>query len=227
MSLKRQGQSGFAVLETILILIIVGLIGFTGWYVWHSKQNANDALSKSDANNIVGTKVSKLGDKCSISSPSMEGRMFVASDSNYTYCLPNGWELQGGGTLAQSSLFSSLENPTYSAATDPKLLPGGGGDGIKPLFVLESDLKNAPKGTTNEFAKVGSFETQSGSGTEYEGTQTKADTRDVQEAEPGTVEHLYVVTKGNVVISFDYFVLPGKTDNAVQVKAVAQTVKIN
>lgn len=28
-------------LETILIVIIIAILGFTGWYVWHSKQNTD------------------------------------------------------------------------------------------------------------------------------------------------------------------------------------------
>lgn len=30
-------QQGFAVLEAFIILVVVGAIGFTGWYFWHSQ----------------------------------------------------------------------------------------------------------------------------------------------------------------------------------------------
>jgi len=34
-------QSGFSAVEGLLILIILGLVSFTGWYVWHSKQSTD------------------------------------------------------------------------------------------------------------------------------------------------------------------------------------------
>jgi hypothetical protein len=39
-------QSGFAVVESLLILVIVAIIGGTGWFVWHSKQQTDKTLSE-------------------------------------------------------------------------------------------------------------------------------------------------------------------------------------
>jgi type II secretory pathway pseudopilin PulG len=41
-------QNGFSAVETILVLVIVGLLGFIGWYVWHnsSAKNVNASMSK-------------------------------------------------------------------------------------------------------------------------------------------------------------------------------------
>jgi len=46
---KFSKQSGFAFVEILLIFIILGIVGFTGWYVWHSKQNANKSYNSSSA----------------------------------------------------------------------------------------------------------------------------------------------------------------------------------
>lgn len=56
-------QKGFAVVETILILVIATLIGGTGYYVWHSNQEASksySAVSKSVPSNSVTTNSSEL-----------------------------------------------------------------------------------------------------------------------------------------------------------------------
>lgn len=45
--MNKHRQQGFAIIEAILILVVVGIIGFTGWFVWHSKQVADDAQNKS------------------------------------------------------------------------------------------------------------------------------------------------------------------------------------
>lgn len=39
-----QKQSGFAVLEALLIVIVLALIGGTGYYVWHSRQSTDTVL---------------------------------------------------------------------------------------------------------------------------------------------------------------------------------------
>src|SRR3972149_11978337 len=50
---KKHSSSGFAVLEVLAFVIILGLIGFVGWYVMDSKKETNerlDNLSKSTDN---------------------------------------------------------------------------------------------------------------------------------------------------------------------------------
>ena len=44
-------QSGFTLIEGLLILVIVGLLGGTGWYVWNAHNKANDTLTNADAAN--------------------------------------------------------------------------------------------------------------------------------------------------------------------------------
>jgi type II secretory pathway component PulJ len=46
-------QSGFAVVESLLILVIVAIIGGTGWFVWHSKQQTDKTLSETGNSQAV------------------------------------------------------------------------------------------------------------------------------------------------------------------------------
>jgi Tfp pilus assembly major pilin PilA len=39
-----KNQKGFAVLETLLILVIIAIIGGTGYFVWHSRNQTNNSL---------------------------------------------------------------------------------------------------------------------------------------------------------------------------------------
>lgn len=39
-----QKQFGFAAIETTLILVVLAIVGFTGYYVWHSQQQTSKAL---------------------------------------------------------------------------------------------------------------------------------------------------------------------------------------
>jgi hypothetical protein len=41
----HKSQSGFGGVEALLFLVIIGIIGFTGWYVWNSKANTDKNLT--------------------------------------------------------------------------------------------------------------------------------------------------------------------------------------
>lgn len=55
-TIYRNDKNGFAALETLLILVIVALIGGTGWYVWHSKQQADKTLNAAQSENTSAFK---------------------------------------------------------------------------------------------------------------------------------------------------------------------------
>jgi hypothetical protein len=40
-------QKGFAAVEALLLLVLLAIIGGTGYYVWHARQNSNDIYSSS------------------------------------------------------------------------------------------------------------------------------------------------------------------------------------
>jgi hypothetical protein len=69
---KISKQSGFAVVEGLLIFVIVGIIGFTGWYVWHSQKNADKSYDNSSNSSQTtaspGKKATTTNQKTSTSS---------------------------------------------------------------------------------------------------------------------------------------------------------------
>jgi cytoskeletal protein RodZ len=46
-------QKGFTVIEGLLILVIVGLIGFVGWYVYQAKQATDENLNTAASTNTA------------------------------------------------------------------------------------------------------------------------------------------------------------------------------
>lgn len=46
-------QNGFAIIESLLILIIIAIIGGTGYYVWHSKSQTDKTLDNASNSNSV------------------------------------------------------------------------------------------------------------------------------------------------------------------------------
>lgn len=81
-------QSGFTVIEVLLILIIVGLIGGTGWYVWHANNNANKNLdiAANTSQNIPTAKAIKTFDDCM-----SKGGSEILAEGDYDVCqMPDG-----------------------------------------------------------------------------------------------------------------------------------------
>jgi Tfp pilus assembly protein PilV len=46
-------QAGFSVIETLLLIIIVGMLGGVGWYVWHANSQANKNLNAASSTEIA------------------------------------------------------------------------------------------------------------------------------------------------------------------------------
>ncbi len=59
--IMNKNQKGFGAIEAMLILIIVAVIGFVGWYVW--KQNQNPADKKTTTSNQTNTDGNKETEK--------------------------------------------------------------------------------------------------------------------------------------------------------------------
>ena len=47
-----KNQTGFSVIEALLILVVVGILGFTGWFVYHSKQATDKTLANTGNSNV-------------------------------------------------------------------------------------------------------------------------------------------------------------------------------
>jgi prepilin-type N-terminal cleavage/methylation domain-containing protein len=47
----KSGQKGFTVIETLLVLILISIIGFTGYYVWHTQKNTNSSYNNAAKSN--------------------------------------------------------------------------------------------------------------------------------------------------------------------------------
>lgn len=49
MSSTKRDERGFSHIETVLVVAIVAVIGFVGWYVYHANQNTNKTLGAANS----------------------------------------------------------------------------------------------------------------------------------------------------------------------------------
>lgn len=93
----RSSQKGFAVLETLLILVIIGTIGGIGWYAIHTKHQTDKILSQAD-------KISQSSISQKTSTP-QSIKMTLSSDVSFN--APSGWQ-----SASPAAICNGTDNPT-------------------------------------------------------------------------------------------------------------------
>lgn len=82
-------------IEGILILVIVGLLGGTGWYVWHSKNNADKSAKNAEAaNSSTSTSSKKQTSTTTTADPYAGWKTYTSSMEGFTFKYPNTWTLK-------------------------------------------------------------------------------------------------------------------------------------
>jgi hypothetical protein len=60
--MKKLDQNGFSAIEAVLLFVIIIIVGGTGYFVWHAKQNTDKTLSETAKSQPVVTKAAKVTD---------------------------------------------------------------------------------------------------------------------------------------------------------------------
>lgn len=84
----RNNLSGFSAIEGLLILVIIGILGFTGWFVWHAKQSADKSLTSNNSTTPVIKK--KAATKIVTKSTDQTASYFVVKEWGLRFKVPNG-----------------------------------------------------------------------------------------------------------------------------------------
>jgi type II secretory pathway pseudopilin PulG len=230
-------QSGFAVVEAIVVLVIVGAIAGVGYSVWNRDQrgsaNTKQSATGSQTNNNQNDDVEAgLGKGCTAGT--MQGKLFTAPKAVYSICVPNGWRLNNYQTI----LDSNAGGLVYTANVAPQLTANGH-DGVSAFSLsynepaagapsLDDTYSNEPvSDATGRYNAIGPFEAENVTGTEYARTETK-DTHNMEATVPkGTQQHAYYFENGGKSIEIDYNLFPGDVDHTDDVVAVAKTLIFN
>ena len=154
--MRKANQRGYSSIEIVLVLVIVGLIAFIGWYVFHTKSDINTTLGNAEsaqtnipkhtAKKPAPTNTTTASQVVMTKTSSTLGQ-YLADPNNkalYTY----GADTTGVSNCSGSCLSSW---PIYSAASAPATLPTNvtvitRSDGTKqyaykgmPLYTFTSD----------------------------------------------------------------------------------------
>src|SRR5690349_19974476 len=86
----NKNESGFSVVEALLVLVIVGLIGVFGWYVWHNRATqAKSAITQTTAQ----TPTTKSSTKTTLvpADPTKDWKPYSSTKGAFSFRYPTSW----------------------------------------------------------------------------------------------------------------------------------------
>jgi prepilin-type N-terminal cleavage/methylation domain-containing protein len=217
-------QSGFSLIELLLVLILVTAIGFTGYYVWHSQKQADQALKvNNDSYSATNAQSSRKVADESCTAGTMKGKYLPLKDGTFEFCEPNGWKLMY--TEVPGAFFASTNGITHNESSEPTTEKVGGSDNNYEFFVFD---KGVPADVAKGFDHQSTTKTGGGLALDtYSHLTTKSDPvgAGIDYLAEGTKQYLYVVTKGQNHLFFTYHAAPGQTDQSDMIAKVTATTR--
>lgn len=98
---------GFSLLAVLLLLVGVGIIGYTGWFVYHSQQTADKNYSSQPSSTQTATPTPKI--------PMVTGKIDAGFPVGVSWSYPQTWSLSKEGNAPTSSSDSIAETMTLTS----------------------------------------------------------------------------------------------------------------
>lgn len=133
----KSGKSthGFATVEAVLIIIVLGIVGFTGWFVYHSKQIADKTLSSDPGSSVTFPKKAATTQTPSQTTDTQK----YLDIKEWAFRIP---------------LSSTIESTVYSSGQYSTGTSSATGGSIKlGLVSLGSDCSNSSKAPLGEYVE--------------------------------------------------------------------------
>jgi len=218
--MKTSNKSqGFAVLEAALIIVVIGIIGFTGWYVWHARQDTNKTLASNPSPaDQVGIKAAPTVDK-----KKAEWYLFTSEKGGYSMRLPDGWnfiqDTSVGSIYNDRSDSTSTTDQEGTAATVKDVAEGTDYFGnltfratmLSSRSLADSDVAESSK-------QLASFKTDDGADvTVYYYKDEAAHTK----------QWVYRLKNGTSALEVTYIQFKGADDQSSTVAKVVKTASVN
>ena len=157
--MKKSNQQGFSAIEGLLILIVILMIGFIGYYVYHSQQQANKTLNAAQADNNSTTSAKK---STSSSSSSSATKYFTISqwgvrapyDGTDSFTPNFSPDSSSTTEIVSANLSKTYDCSTFGAGEVTRASSGDpSNDPANPTVTVGEDYSSNP----SFYAKVGSY----------------------------------------------------------------------
>lgn len=216
---KQNFQNGFTLVETLLIILILAVIGFAGYYVWDRQASKNNDTGKSDK--LSSTNKSGNNEE---DTDWKKWFAFTPQNDEYTILLPDGWKFDYSYQETLSTLYAPTNRMIDSVDTRAVVTSSTGGYGMGTGFWLQV----APKETA-AVTNIGMHGEVLPSLKTKEGKEVKVTLEENSEEgnmsyEVGAKIYSYYIDYGDKVASFGYSFNPGSKDQRTTVEKSIKTL---
>lgn len=147
-----KNQLGFAVIETFLIVVVLAIVGFTGWFVYHSKQTADKNYKGTSNTQTPPPATVKTFAECEKATGSKilttypeqcltkDGKSFTNIGQSQKYLVIKEWGVKIRLSSADSGAY-------YAVPTDVQKDSGGAPESIN-VYTSQSDSLVGPAGVS-------------------------------------------------------------------------------
>src|SRR5579884_335933 len=139
----KSGQKGFTLVETLLVLILLAIIGFTGYYVYHTQKNTSVSYNNASNSATATTPAAKASSQSAFSTADAE-KLVTNFYSEYISAVrANGTNGQPTIDVISKYGTQNLKNDfSKTHSYDPILCSQNGVDSISILgsSVISSDV---------------------------------------------------------------------------------------
>jgi hypothetical protein len=221
---KTQKQNGFAVVEGLLILLLAGIIGGTGYYVWHSKQQTDKTLFEAGNEKNQVTKNTKPSAP-STADETADWLIYKSPRNLYTIKVPDGWHLVRETDDSITLVGFSLDDIAFKSGTKATVeTEPGGRDGPIPFMMGVIGQEGYDISTPRGDKQTG-FKTNQGADVDkYVFTQTsKPEGPDLP---VGGKSYGYVISKTSTTILIIHDEVPGDPNNVGTLEKMIKTLEL-
>lgn len=235
-----KNQKGFSGIEALLILVIAGIIGGVGWYVWNAKKESDESLKQAAQTEIKAAGKKKEAARTDQKVDETANWKEVSFKSiKYSFKAPDGWtlnslnELEPNNPVSDEYYSLSHEGIRYKAGTPASVTPKQyepsleNGNAAFSIWVTKSSSAN--KEFYEETYKKEEFsgKTKSNQIIEKYSYVSTTDPEGLGDYKKGTKAIVYFVNVGDKIIFVRHVIEPGESDESQYTDKLVQTIEEN
>lgn len=213
---KQRLQAGFTLVEALLIILILVVVGFAGYYIWDRQNSKEETKKTTDTSSVNKPKTNN--------SNVNNWFAFTPQNDEYTILLPDGWKFDYSQQESSSILYSPTNRMIDSTDVRAVVTSSIGGYGMGTGFWLHTEPKESATVTNigMDGEKLSSLKT--GEGKEVLVTFRENTEEGNMSYEVGAKIYSYFIDYGDRVVAAQYSFNPGDKDQRSTVEKSIKTI---
>lgn len=215
----KNDQNGFGFIEGLLVVIVVTLVGISGYYIY----NANKAADKSSDKRDASTAANNMEQE-SKPSESDSWKLVESGKKAFKLRIPDGWTVNNDPENDNILAIKKTDIMTYQKGTPAVVTTNiiGGSDNLYRFTVFAADQKNV----SSDNQKQEKIVTNSGLAGEKSVYIQTEDLEGLGNLGKGGKSYTYQFEKNNKYVIARYLVVAGETDNVEIVEKAIKTLEL-